>query len=248
MWCAARAQRLGWYWNRLRCMTPLEWAHRTGRALQARAECWGVLRLPKAPPADFSAQPQPWIAAPPTPERRALIAAAGRIMQGRFDLFALRDVPLGTPPKWNRDPKTGTAAPLRFGKRLDYRDPALVGDIKYLWELNRHAHLLTLAQAYAARGARAYYSAIRVHLESWFAECPCPFGPNWSSALEAALRLIHWSAAWQMLGGAGSPLFHGADDVGFRARWLSSIYEHACFVRGFFSRHSSANNHLIGEA
>src|SRR6185503_3532645 len=31
-------------------------------------------------------------------------------------------------------------------------------------------------------------------------------------------------------------------------RWLRSIHGHARFVRGYFSRHSSANNHLIGEA
>jgi len=28
-------------------------------------------------------------------------------------------VDLGTPPRWNRDPKTGIEAPLEFGKTLD---------------------------------------------------------------------------------------------------------------------------------
>ena len=56
------------------------------------------------------------------------------------------------PPRWNRDPKTGIEAPLAFGKLLDYRDPDVVGDIKYLWEPNRHLHLVTLAQGYALTG------------------------------------------------------------------------------------------------
>ena len=44
--------------------------------------------------------------------------------------------------------------PLAFGKSLDYRDPELVGDIKYLWEPNRHLHLVALAQASMSGAAR----------------------------------------------------------------------------------------------
>jgi hypothetical protein len=45
-----------------------------------------------------------------------------------------------------------------------------------------------------------------------------------------------------------SPLFDGAEGERLRLRWLESVYQHARFVCGYFSRHSSANNHLIGEA
>ena len=55
---------------------------------------------------------------------------------------------LDFPPRWNVDPRTGIEAPLIFGKELNYREPALVGDIKYLWEPNRHMELVTLAQAW----------------------------------------------------------------------------------------------------
>ena len=82
-----------------------------------------------------------------------------------------------TPPRWNRDPKTGIEAPLDFGKQLDYRDARRVGDIKYLWEPNRHLHLVTLAQAYAlTRRRRATRDALRAHLESWFEACPFRMG------------------------------------------------------------------------
>ena len=93
-----------------------------------------------------------------------------------------------------------------------------------------------------------YFNVIRQHLESWFAECPYRMGLNWSSALEAAIRLINWSVTWQLLGAARSPLFEDAESARLRQRWLESIYQHAQFVRGYFSRHSSANNHLVGEA
>ncbi len=71
-------------------------------------------------------------ACPGTSSREKYTAAADRILAGSFHVFALENAPLGFPPKWNTDPKTGTAAPLTFGKSLDYRNPRNVGDIKYL--------------------------------------------------------------------------------------------------------------------
>src|SRR6185436_12997679 len=170
-----------------------------------------------------------------------------RIAAGRLDVFAMRDVELGSPPRWNRDPKTGIEAPLAFGKTLNYRDPRRVGDIKYLWEPNRHLHLVTLAQAYALTADPRYFEVLRQHLESWFDACPYGKGPNWASALEPAIRLLNWAVAWQLLGGAASPVFADGRGAPLLRRWLESVNEHAHFVRGHFSLHSSANNHLIGE-
>jgi hypothetical protein len=231
-----------WLINRLRCMTPAEVAYRVLRALQAQAERCGLVGPADVPAPKLEASFNPWVQVPPNVDVARYLAAADRIRDGSLDIFALRGVDLGQPPRWNRDPKTGIEAPLAFGKTLDYRNPDIVGDIKYLWEPNRHLHLVTLAQAYALTRKKVYFETIAEHLESWFLACPYGYGPNWSSALEAALRLINWSAAWQLLG--------DADELpeGFRERWLRSIYQHAQFIRGWFSLHSSANNHLIGEA
>ena len=138
---------------------------------------------------------------------------------------------LGAPPRWNRDPKS-IEAPLAFGKLLDYRNPDVVGDIKYLWEPNRHLHLVTLAQAYALTGKRAYFDAIAEHLDSWFLACPYGYGPNWSSARgrPAPHQLV---GTWQLLG--PQILEEHAE---FRGRWLDSVYQHAQFIRGWFSLHS----------
>ncbi|MBI3043006.1 MAG: alginate lyase family protein [Betaproteobacteria bacterium] len=237
-----------WYVNRLRCMTPEEIRHRAQRALALRAERWGLRGSDNVPPPDPARACRPWIHVATTVDAANCLAAADRIAAGRFDVFALQGVELGSPPRWNRDPRTGVDAPLAFGKLLDYRNPRLVGDIKYLWEINRHLHIVTLAQACALSGDARYSGVIREHLESWFAACPYRMGPNWSSALEAALRLINWSTAWQLLGGASSPLFDAAGGARFRQRWLKSVFQHAQFVHGHFSLFSSANNHLIGEA
>ena len=240
-------KRLLWRVNRLRCMTRAEIRHRVTQSLAIWAERWGLLGSDAVPSPAITRSPLPWIHVAVRVDAAQYLAAADRIAAGRFDLFALEAADLGSPPRWNRDPKTGIEAPLRFGQLLDYRDPQLVGDIRYLWELSRHTHLVTLAQAYALSGEERYFGVIRLHLESWFAACPNRIGPNWSSALETALRLINWSVAWQFLGGASSPLF-GDGGARFRQRWLESVFQHAQFVNGNFSLYSSANNHLIGEA
>ena len=234
-----------WYVNRLRCMEPEEVKYRVLRAVAIRAERWqGPAEVPAPDPVSAS---RPWINGAAKVDAARYLQAAERIADGRFDIFALRDAALGSPPRWNRDPRTGIEAPLVFGKLLDYRNPRLVGDIKYLWELNRHHHLVTLAQACALSGDRRYFDVLRRHLESWFAECPYRLGANWSSALEAAIRLINWSAAWQILHRGPAPVFRGGESR-FRQRWLGSVFRHVEFVQGHFSLYSSANNHLIGEA
>jgi hypothetical protein len=175
-------------------------------------------------------------------------AAADSILEGKLPLFALNDDTYGIPPEWNKDPRSGVTAPLSFGKTLDYRDSLLVGDIKYLWEPNRHLQLVTLAQAYRLSGDTRYLNGIGVLLKSWLDQCPYLKGPNWCSSLELGIRLINWSMVWQTIGGVESPLFQGRGGKVLLENWLDSIYRHAHFIRNHLSRFSSANNHLIGEA
>jgi hypothetical protein len=237
-----------WRFNRLRCMSIPEIGHRICRGILLQIESAGLLIEQGPPVPDFSRDSVAWISAAAIGRPEHYIATAQRVMAGRFDIFAIEDVFLGVPPAWNRDPRTGIEGPMTFGKVLDYRDPTLVGDIKYLWETNRHLHIVTLAQSYKLTADLVYLRAIRTHLESWFAECPYPLGPNWSSSLEPAIRLINWSLAWQLVGGLRSPMFAARDGQEFRGKWLQSIYQHSEYINGHFSLYSSANNHLTGEA
>jgi hypothetical protein len=154
-------------------------------------------------------------------------------------VFALRGAALGFPPHWNRDPRTGTTAPMAPGPSIDYRDAGLVGDIKYLWEPSRHLELTTLAQAWRCTGERKYRDGARALLLSWLDQCPYPRGVHWASALELGVRLLNWCAAWQLLA--------ETIDEDWRQRWLNAVYRHCHFISRHLSRHSSANNHLLGE-
>jgi hypothetical protein len=224
--------------ERLRGMTPAELGYRLLRAIQARVERRSLDRAVPAP--DLAYCGNAWIADAPSVSASAYVEAAERIAQGWLDVYALRGINLGFPPRWNRDPKSGIEAPPAYGKLLDTGDPDLVGDIKYLWQPNRHAHLVALAKAHALTKKRLYLETIEEHLDSWFLACPYGIGPNWSSALEASIRLVNWSMAWQLVADA-----LGAD---LRGRWLRAVYQHCAFIRGWFTLHASAAHRLIGEA
>lgn len=237
---------LVWKLNRLRVMGVAEIGYRIRQRTQAQWEKRGLgLAWPDGSSGKLG---KSWLyLLPQGSEAIHYREAADKILSGRFDVFALHSVELGFPPRWNRDPKTGTEAPLSFGKALNYRDERVVGDIKYLWEPNRHLELVTLAQTWRLTGEEKYAAGCRTLLESWFQQCPYPLGPNWTSSLEHAVRLLNWSVAWQLLDEGGSPSFAGVDGRAFRRRWLDSIYQHCHFIAGHFSKYSSANNHLFGE-
>ena len=237
---------LGWRLKRLRAMSLEEIAHRFVQASHLHLEGFGIgLAKPSLPEGACGAS---W--AEPIPRAFSpapYIAAADRILAGRFNVLALDSVQLGFPPEWNRDPLTGVAAPLTFGKGIDYRDAKLVGDIKYLWEINRHLELVTLAQAWHLTREDRYMEGCSTFIDSWLTACRYPRGVNWTSSLELGIRLVNWAFAWHLLGGDAAPLFKTQTGSALKQRWLASVYEHIHFVVGHESRHSSANNHLLGE-
>lgn len=243
------SEKVRWYVNRLRLMQPAELAHRvlgTAKALVERAGLWRLVQVPEPSLINLGS---PWVEEYPDDslDPSPSLVAADSLLQGRWRIFSIDAAPLGFPPEWNRDPLSGTLAPLTFGKLLDYRDEKRVGNIKYLWEPSRHLELVTLAQAWRASGDQRYLDACATLLNSWFEQCPFPLGVHWSSALESAVRLLNWSVGWHLLGGVDAPLFGGDEGLALRRRWLDQVYLHQRFICGHLSRNSSANNHLLGE-
>lgn len=233
---------LAWKINRIKLMGVPEILWRARQLLQKKAIQAGI-GLALSPPAAQTVAGKGFLHQPQldAPGAAALLSAADAILQGRWNVFAMRGIELGFPPRWNRDPKTGTDAPMGLGKAIDYRNERIVGDIKYLWEPSRHLELVTLAMAFRHSGEKRYADGAQVLLASWFDQCPYPNGVHWTSSLELAVRLVNWACAWQLLGGG-----QFATDT-FRSTWREKVYQHCHFIAGYFSRHSSANNHLFGE-
>jgi hypothetical protein len=240
-------QPLSWYLNRLGRMSAAELGYRAAQAARASVDRLNPPDAAKVPEIEAVPQSASFIQRGLQIDPAPYAAQAERILQGRYSIFHLDDCKLGHPPEWNRDPLTGKLAPLTPAASLDYRDERIVGNIKYLWEPNRHLHIPTLAQAYALTGDAAYADAVRVHIDSWLEQCPPGRGANWCSSLELAIRLINWSIAWQLLGGYAAPIFAGQAGRDFRDRWLRSVFLHVRAITRKLSLYSSANNHLIGE-
>ena len=228
-------------------MSPREIAARAKDAAYTFMQRSGHLVVTD-PPSPVIRSSASWIAGCVEFESKNYVAAAERILEGKSPVFALQDGSNIFPPQWNRDPLTNIVAPHIFGKSIDLRSQSIVGNIKYLWEPNRHLELVSLAQAYDITGDTRYLRGIESALLSWLDQCPYLTGPNWASALELSIRLINWSIVWQLIGGAESSLFESDEGSKLRDRWLASIFQHVHFVRNHYARYSSANNHLIGEA
>lgn len=241
-------QTFNWYWNRLRRMSAPEIGHRCWVAVRGKAERHGLFTAARVPEPVAGRASLLWLPPAPRVEPAPYVQAAKEIRDGRCKVFQRRITDLGQRDSWNRDAKTGIVAPLQFSRQLDYRDARLVGDIKYLWEPNRHLDLVVLGQAYALTRDRKYLDAVALQLQSWFSQSPYLYGPNWTSALEAAIRIINWSLLWCLTGGESGELFSRPEGQALRRRWLASVYQHLHFIASNFSRYSSANNHLIGEA
>lgn len=240
-------QSLSWYLNRLSRMSAREVIHRLRKDIVCRLERAGALGAHR-PPKPALRRIAPWICLDTESDMTELEAEADRILANRQPIFRLAEGLGGTFPCWNRDPLTGIVAPMTFGKSLDYRSESLVGNIKYLWEPNRHLELVTLAQAYARTGENRFLDGVIARISSWLRQCPYPLGPNWSSSLESGIRLINWSIVWDLLEGLDSPLRTDASGNDLLDAWLKSVYQHVRFVDANYSKFSSANNHIVGEA
>jgi len=166
-------------------------------------------------------------------------ALAKQIREHRFPIFG-RTVDTGPDIPWRRDPASGVETGLAYFRRIRYLDTRASGDHKFIWELNRHQHLVTLAQAFLLGGDPTYLAEIRMQLESWFAANPYHRGINWASALEVAFRAMAWMWTYHLIGEKMV--------AEFRMKWLRQLYRHGCHLEHNLSFYFSPNTHLLGEA
>lgn len=175
-------------------------------------------------------------------EWRSLIARANRAIEGRFDLLGYTDLRFGEPIDWLLEPVSGKRAPLDHWSKIDYLDPEVAGDKKVTWELNRHAHFVTLGQAYWLTSDERFAEAFVEQANSWMDANPPNLGINWASSLELAFRSISW--VWAL------HLFAESRHLSskFVARLLKFLVAQGRHIESYLSRYFSPNTHLTGEA
>lgn len=132
------------------------------------------------------------------------LTTARQVVAGRYSLLGVDDAEMGSPPHWRRDWYSGTEWPLAKAAH----SPLMLGDgsdIRTLWELSRGYYFVSLAKAYWRTGERAFLAAFQAHVESWIAENPPGWGPNWMSPMDGAIRAANWILAALLFAAAGLP-------------------------------------------
>ncbi|MDQ6888403.1 MAG: heparinase II/III family protein, partial [Gemmatimonadota bacterium] len=177
------------------------------------------------------------------PEGRArVLERADAVREGRFDLLGHRGLSFGSPIDWQMDPVAKIHAPHVHWSRIDFLDPAVAGDHKLIWELNRHQHFLTLGRAYWLTADEGYARCFAEQIVGWMDANPAKIGVNWASSLEVALRSISW--LWALHFFRDSPALTPA----LFARIVKVLYTQARHIERYLSTYFSPNTHLTGEA
>lgn len=148
----------------------------------------------------------------------------------------------GRLPDWHALIDSPGAWPSGPSESIDYMSEQRPGDIRRIWELNRHQSWIVLGRGWRLTGEDAIARGFVEQLKDWVARNPYRRGPNWTQAQEVALRAISWCWAWH--------LFHDAPafDRDARHLMLKALSWHLRFVEAemaAFGRHT--HNHLISE-
>jgi hypothetical protein len=175
-------------------------------------------------------------------EVERLAERAERILEHRFDLLGYEDLSFGDEIDWCLEPIRAERIPLSHWSKITRMGNGRIGDLKVVWELNRHQHLICLGQAYFLKGEPRFAEEIVKQISDWVEKNPPPKGPNWASSLEAAFRLTSWIWAVRLIKG------NECLDKGFLLNLAAWIAEHARHIERFLSTYSSPNTHLTGEA
>ena len=101
-----------------------------------------------------------------TPFEGEILALAEKILAHRFPLLGV-EIDTGPRIQWRRDYLAGIETRPVYFRRVPYLDQARTGDHKIIWELNRHQHLVVLAQALLLTGDKRFGTELRAQFESW---------------------------------------------------------------------------------
>lgn len=173
---------------------------------------------------------------------RRLQEKADAICDGRFSLLGWDSLEFGHPIDWHVEPMAGRRSDAVHWSRIRYLDPAVAGDKKITWELNRHQYFITLGRAYQRTRRARYGETFVQHLSSWMDANPPKIGINWASSLEVAFRALSW--VWSL------DLFRHAPELtpAVFGRALQVLHAHGRHVETYLSTYFSPNTHLTGEA
>ena len=221
------------------------WRELAFRFFQEVANLWAVARPPTfegdcgAPLGRLPIPTQPAALLKDTPFSTDITRLAEQILTHHFPLLGF-EIETGAEIDWRRDYVGRRSSNAAYFRRVPYLNFNEVGDHKVIWELNRHQHLVLLAQAFLFTGRSDFLNEIWKELEGWIEGNPFLRGINWTSALEVAFRALSWTWVFHLVGEHMPGLL--------RRRFLNALYQHGWYLEHNLSYYFSPNTHLLGEA
>lgn len=238
--------KIAWYAQRLRAMSAGEIVHRVRERLGRSNEAAKLKNIARRPwDGSFTDFPKlPWRQQVPPDLRKQLAADAEKLVRGEWELFGWKSVEVGAPPCWHRDATLGVVIdPDTPSRKLDHRHLPHDADARAIWEINRWSEMTRMAMHSALNGDVHAIRVSQLWLEDWCDRNPPGHGINWTSPLEAGLRLMNFCWFDALVRGCNDPeLARRQDELTSRI-----VPVHAWWVWQRRSFGSSANNHLIGE-
>lgn len=238
--------KLAWYWHRLSAMDSGEvlarvreqalkimepWQRGDAENIQLITQSAECIKLP--PPL---AAKEEW--------KQLLRLDTERLIKGKWQVYGWRNVQVEVPPAWSKDPVN--QIDLKGQRSIDHRHLPNGADVRNIWEINRWSEIVRLGMnGYLNQDASSFETAIE-WLYHWTQENPAYEGVNWSSPLEAALRVINF--CWFDALAVQSGLLKDEVELSRLALLRNQIVpQHVWWIRRYLSFGSSANNHLLGE-
>lgn len=238
-------RQVNWYLNRLRSMSGPEVLHRLGEQLKRsgsrrRSNSWAdfdgeLIALPQLPIAAANREQQQDL-------HGAWQQAFARAQSRSFEYFGVSWPENAGPDIWHLDPVSGKHWPSDiYCFHIPWRDNPEMGDVKYVWELNRLQFLQPVAALSALTNDPEPARFCLQVLDEWIESNPPFQGINWVSGIELALRTISILTVLSFI----DPDLISREQ---RARLSACLKAHGYWLKRYPSRFSSANNHLIAEA
>lgn len=159
-----------------------------------------------------------------------------------FRLLGYDNLDYGSEIDWHPDVVHGKRTPPIPWFKINFLDFSEAGDHKITWELSRHQHLVTLAEAWLLSNREKYANEAVEQWYSWQRSNPYPLGVNWASGLEVTFRTLSWLWLPQLL--ARSTIL----TVSYQKDLLRALALNGRHIDRYLSTYFSPNTHLVGEA
>lgn len=170
-----------------------------------------------------------------------VLADAQDVIGNKFEAFGSGKIHLGDSVNWQKDFRSGKEWPMCHLTASELLDVGNSSDIKVVWEINRFHQVWWLGKAYWATNSEEYARKFGELIDDWIKRNPLGMGPNWSIAMEVAIRACNWIAGYYFF--CDSKCL----PQDFWQRFLRSLHAHGRFIDSHLEYAKRNGNHLLAD-